>query len=60
MAWRSHCACGQPRSLDLLYGIGTLTIKFSSHAKTEPETLKNLLWNKLEMLCINTGRTLTF
>lgn len=58
MAWRSHCACGQPRSLDLLSAIGTLTIKFSSHAKTEQETLKNLLWNELEMLCISTGRTL--
>lgn len=60
MAWRSHCACGQPHSLNLLYGIGTLTVKFFSHAKTEQETPKRLLWNELEMLCINTGRTLTF
>lgn len=58
MAWRSHCACGQLRSLDLLSAIGTLSIKFSSHAKTEQETLKNLLWNELEMLCISTGGTL--
>lgn len=60
MAWRSHRACGQPHSLDLLSAIGTLTIQFSFHTKTEQETLKNLLWNELEMLCISTGRILTF
>lgn len=60
MAWRSRCACGQPHSLDLLYGIGTLTVKFFSRAKTGQEMPNNLLWDELEMLCINTGRTLTF
>lgn len=58
MVGLSHCVCGQPHRLNLLYGIRTLNVKFSSHTKMEIK--KNLLWDEQEMLCINTGITLTF